>query len=203
MKNQVSDDELIFLIRQNNEEALNMLLFRYRDIRDILICETLKKNRYCGLEFDDLKQTALEATLLVAATYDMNKSCLFSYWKLLITRELQSFLKKHNGLSSSLLNTAVSYDAGDEYEKNYCFSQSHDISEYPLTEIINVDESVQRLAEDVDHSLTPQEKAVMAYRMLGYSYEEISSILHFSNRKLCRVMLSMRSKVRTLSKDWL
>ncbi len=203
MTNLVSDDELILYIRQNNEEALNMLLFRYRDIRDILIWETLKKNRYCGLEFDDLKQTAYEATLLVAETYDPKKSCLFSYWKLIVARELQTFLKKHNGLSASLLNTAYSFDGLDEFERNYCFSQSTEVSEYSLTDSINQDESMVRLAEAVDHGLTPQEKAVMAYRMLGYSYEEIAAVLHFTNRKLCRVMLSMRSKVRSLSKDWM
>ncbi len=202
MTNQVSDDELVYLIRQNNEEALNMLLFRYRDIRDILIWETLKSNRYCGLEFDDLKQTAYEATLLVAATYDMKKSCFFSYWKLLVTRELRAFLTKHNGPSSAYLNMSISIDEGEEYEKNQWIMQSSECSENLVTNHYNADESMQRLAEDVDNTLTPQEKAVMAYRMLGYSYEEIASILHFTNRKLCRVMLSMRAKVRTLSKDW-
>ncbi len=202
MKNLVSDDELIYLIRQNNEEALNMLLFRYRDIRDILILETLKNNRYCGLDFDDLKQTAYETMLLVAETYDPTRSCFFSYWKLLMGREMKTFLIKYNGPSASFLNTSISFDAGEEFEKNRWMAQAPDSSDYLITESLNVDESIQHLAEDVDHKLTPQEKAVMAYRMMGYSYEEISSILHFTNRKLCRVMLSMRAKVRTLSKDW-
>ncbi len=202
MQNLVSDDELVYHIRQNNEEALDMLLFRYRDIRDVLIWETLKSNRYCGLEFDDLKQTAHEATLMVIATYDMKKSCFFSYWKLLVTRELRAFLMKHNGPSAAYLNTSLSFDDGEEYEKNQWIFQSPGCCENSITDQLNSDENMQRLAEDVDNGLTPQEKAVMAYRMLGYSYEEIATLLHFTNRKLCRVMLSMRSKVRTLSKDW-
>jgi DNA-directed RNA polymerase specialized sigma24 family protein len=203
MKNQVSDDELVYLVRQKNEEALSMLLFRYHDIRDVLIWQTLKNNRYCGIDYDDLKQVAYEALMLILATYDMRKSCFFSYWKLLISRELRGFYKNHNGISAAMLNTALSYDAGDEYERNYCVSQSVAFDGPSLIDSLNASDCLQRLAEDVDHCFSPPEKAIMAYRMLGYSYEEISTIMHFTNRKLCRLILNLRSKVRTKSKDWL
>jgi len=202
MKYDVSDDELVCLVRQQNEEALKMLLFRYRDIRDILIYETLNRNRYCGLEYDDMKITSIEATLLICEHYDYQKSCFFSYWKLLMERELISFLRRMNGYGAGQLNTAVSFDAGDECEQNFRLAQSMDTTHNYITEEINFDESIQRLAEANDNDLSPEEKAVLAYRVLGYSYEEIESIMHMTKRKVCRLMLRMRQKVREIAKDY-
>lgn len=202
MKHDVSDDELVCLVRQQNEEALKMLLFRYRDIIDILIYETLNRNRYCGLEYDDLKITSIEATLLVCEHYDYQKSCFFSYWKLLVERELTGFLRRLNGCGAGLLNTALSFDSGDENEQNFRLAQTVDSQHNPITESINFDESVNRLAEADDHDLKPLEKAVLAYRVLGYRYEEIEQLMHLSKRKICRLMLTMRRKVRNISKDY-
>ena len=57
-KSNLSDDELIELIKQNDNEAFNMLLFRYRNLITIVCFSYVKSAKMCGIDITELKSIA-------------------------------------------------------------------------------------------------------------------------------------------------
>ncbi|MFA5235267.1 MAG: hypothetical protein WC399_00225 [Bacilli bacterium] len=180
----VSDDELVFLARQHNREAERALFERMRPKQDRMIYRLLKDNRYSGLEPGDLKTIAIQSLYHAIDSYDGRKAVFDAYYHLLLERDLVNEIKKFNTFNQTLLNTALSFDeplgeGGNLYdvigaidEKIGAVNSGH----------------ILELAEDVHSGLTPLEKAIVAYRMLGYSFSEIGRIYKKSYRQISRIV---------------
>jgi DNA-directed RNA polymerase specialized sigma24 family protein len=180
----VSDDELVFLVRQHNLEAERILLERMRPKQERMIFRLLKDNRYSGLEPGDLKTIAIQSLYHAIDSYDGRKAVFDAFYHLLLERDLVNEIKKFNTFNQTLLNTALSFDEplneggtlydviGQSDEKIGTVNPNH----------------ILELAEDVHSGLTPLEKAVLAYRMLGYSYSEIGRIFKKSYRQISRIV---------------
>ncbi|MFZ9704330.1 MAG: hypothetical protein ACO3BB_03590, partial [Bacilli bacterium] len=60
----LSDDEMVFLIRSQHQEAFRLLTEKMQSKQDRLIHKLMYMHRYCGLDYDDLKIVAMQTLLL-------------------------------------------------------------------------------------------------------------------------------------------
>jgi len=179
-----SDDELVFLIRQNCAEARRVLEQRVRIKQHRTIRRLLRENRGCGLEFDDLKIIATLSLYTAIDAYDCHKAVFDAYYHFLLERDLVNEMKKHNTHNQTLLNTAYSLDepfedGGSLYDVIGCEDEL--VGALTPSDILT-------FAEDASSGLTPKEKAMVGYRLLGYSYSEIGRILKMSYRVVSRTL---------------
>jgi RNA polymerase sigma factor (sigma-70 family) len=187
----VSDDELVFLVRAKHQEAYYALQERMQGKQDRSIYKMLSLHRYCGLLFDDLKYVAMITLLLAIDTYHPQKNIFDAYYHVLLQREMVHELKRFSTPNHHQLNSALSLDA--EVEEGS-----------PLSEFIGYDDPLIRqqlehpihlLLEDNKSELTPEQRAILTYVKLGYTYTEIGKIMKKSYRVISKQVHQLLSRV--------
>lgn len=189
----VSDDELVFLARQKQQEAIEYLFLKMKPKQERMVKKLLFEHRYCGLDFHDLMHVAMQTLFLAIDSYDPRKAVFDAYYHLLLQRELVNEMKKFNTYGHTLINTAMSLDEPlEEGQLMYDLIGKEDeqLHEYVFSE------SLQLLKED-NHLLTIEQKTVFSYYRLGYSYSEIGRII----KKNYRVISKMIQEILSLIVD--
>lgn len=179
-----SDDELVFLIRQNCAEARRALEARMRPKQHRTIRRLLRENRCCGLEFDDLKIVATLSLYNAIDAYDCRKAVFDAYYHFLLERDLVNEMRKYNTFNHTLLNTAYSLD--EPFEDGGSLYDVIGVSDEHIGSLSP--EEILSFAEDAASGLTPKQKAMIGYRLLGYSYSEIGRILKMNYRLVSRML---------------
>lgn len=194
----VGNDELVFLSRSRSDLALEQLQNQMAWKQDCLIRKLLRENRYCGLEYDDLKIVAVLALYTAVDSYDPAKAVFDAYYHFILERELVNEMRRFNTGSQTILNTALSLD--EEIDEN---STLYDIVG-AIDDKIKIGSGLDplELAEDPSMGLNPLEKSIIAYRCLGFSYSEIGRIMKKNYRQISRIVheIAIRKKKRDLKK---
>ncbi len=188
----LSDDELIFLIRSQHLEAFQMLLDKMQPKQDRLIHKLMYMHRYCGLDYDDLKIVAIQTLLLAIDAYHPKKNNFDAYYHFLLQRELINELKRFAAEQHAPINHAISFD----YEIEEGSSLSDMIGEDDTKIYQPFTDPFYQLLESDNISLTPKEKAIIAYLKLGYSYTEIAKIMKDHYRKISKIAKNILEKYR-------
>jgi DNA-directed RNA polymerase specialized sigma24 family protein len=180
----VSDDELVLLCRQKQEEAFDYLLEKTRPKQERLVRKMLYEHRYCGLDTQDLMLVATQTLYLAIDSYDPSKAVFDAYYHLLLQRELTNEMKKFNSLGQTLLNTAISLD--DTFEEGIIL---YDVigSEDETMQHYLFDEAEQLLQDD-NVVLSLEQKTILAYYRLGYSYSEIGRLIKKNYRIISKAI---------------
>lgn len=179
----LSDDELIFLIRSKHQEAFQMLFEKMQLKQDRLIHKLMYMHRYCGVDYDDLKIVATQTLLLAVDAYHPKKNVFDAYYHFLLQRELIHELKRFGSEQHSPINHAVSLD----YEIEEGSSLSEMIGEHDPGLYRQVSDPFYLLLESDNHELNSQEKAIIAYLKLGYSFTEIAKIMKQHYRQISKI----------------
>ncbi len=187
---QPSDDELVFLVRQRVQAAQDELEIRLRSKQERLIRRLLAENRQCGLEPGDLQVIALMSLANAIDSYDCQKAVFDAYYHFILERDLVNEMKRYNTCNHTVLNLAASLD--EPLEEGGCLG---DIIGRNDERLGAFDEGqLLELAEDASAGLSPIEKAVLAYRTLGYSYTEIGRLLKKSYRQISRIAAKIATR---------
>lgn len=188
----LSDDELIFLIRSQHAEAFQILLEKMQPKQDRLIHKLMYMHRYCGLDFDDLKIVAIQTLLLAIDAYHPKKNVFDAYYHFLLQRELVNELKRFSSEQHAPINHAISFDY--EVEEGSALSEMIGEDDTQIYRPFS-DPFYQLLASD-HPSITPKEKAIIAYLKLGYSYTEIAKIMKDHYRQISKIAKRILEKYR-------
>ncbi len=88
--NHLSDDELITKIRENDQDAFEVLFYRYLP----LIKYIISKNFYTGSESDDMLQDATISFYYAVQMFDFHSSSFSTFLSVCIDRSLKSTIRK-------------------------------------------------------------------------------------------------------------
>ena len=116
-----NDFELIYMAKEKNEEAIEMLYDKYKPLLDKKAreCYLLCKNK--GLEYNDFLQEAMIGFEEAIFSFDLNSNTLFyTFVNICVDRQLNTILAKLNRKKHKLLNEAISLDY--TYEDNFSIS---------------------------------------------------------------------------------
>lgn len=187
-----NDNELIYMVRENDESSSDILLNKYMPI--ILSLSKKFYNDYSryGYDFEDFYQEALSAFYRAIGKYDSSKEVLFySFVVLCIKRSLSSFSKKiytHINKSLDINNLDIS-----DYE--YCIED--DKANPRIRDSYN---GLQDIIREVIFSLPIESGAILELKINGFTYKEIGILLDIPTSsvefKIRRARNMLRKKVK-------
>ncbi|MCI6358262.1 MAG: hypothetical protein MR766_06560 [Erysipelotrichaceae bacterium] len=178
-KSNLSDDELIELIKQNDNEAFNMLLFRYRNLITIVCFSYVKSAKMCGIDITELKSIACICIYKNLKYYVKEKSSIKTFLNMVINQGLTKFVSEaieHYRLLETYINLDenVFEDSSLKYEE---VIPDHDTS---ITNWIDNNERFDSFNEIDEEYLSKKEKMVLLLKAVGYTYAEIADKLNIA-----------------------
>ncbi|MBQ6477258.1 MAG: sigma-70 family RNA polymerase sigma factor [Bacilli bacterium] len=164
MEYRINDDELIYMIRENDDIAVNTIFSKYKPIIMKVCSSYYDFAKTHGVEFCDLVQEGNISLYKAYSRYDEYKdNTFFTYFLKCLTNHLNSYcrdisVKKHNILNGSIpINLDMNIDKYINKEYDY---------------ISYEDEFVY-----IKNMLTFKNSLVFELRYNGFSYKEISKLL--------------------------
>lgn len=188
-----TDNELVEYAKQGNEEALEILLGKYKELVN------MKVGKYfiIGAEKEDIIQEGMIGLYKAVKNYEGDKQNSFkSFANLCIERQLITAIKtsnrqKHIPLNSSVsLNTTV-YDNDDDMSLIDFFNSN--TAEDPL-DTITKKEYYKLIGNKIDEHLSEFEKQVLSRFAAGDSYVKIAERLDAPVKSIDNAIQRIRKK---------
>ena len=138
---ELNDNELIYLCHENNEEAINLVINKYKNCIITILKEYLKEYNIIGIEISDLYQEGLIGLLHAIETFDKDKEVLFyTYACTCIRTNIISAIRLTFRQKNRILNNSYSLDKlFNESTTNY-YEIFKDMSQEPNKLLIDEEE---------------------------------------------------------------
>lgn len=193
---QITDEELIEMIKSDNKPALEHLINRYKDLVNIKV----SKYYIIGAEREDIVQEGLIGLYKAIKSYQSDKQNSFkSFASICIERQLITAIKTSNRQKHQPLNSYISLNK-DAYENEE--DSNHvdligildaNIIEDPL-DMLTKKEYYQIVENTIDKSLSNFEKKVLNCYIQGESYNEIAQRLQAPVKSIDNAIQRIRKK---------
>ena len=195
---EVSDDELIMMIRESSDDAKDMIYSKYRYIVDFYIKKYKNIAFKLGIEIKDLNQEALVGFSDAILNYNSDSNAaLKTFISLCVERRLHAFLLKSSRKKNLMLNDALSLE--HEY-KSFNSTLADIISDNnennPLTKMTRI-ERYNDLVASIYNGLSQNEKDVLTLMLDGLNYNDIASILNMNVKSVDNTIQRIKNKVKT------
>ncbi|MDD5888255.1 MAG: sigma-70 family RNA polymerase sigma factor [bacterium] len=167
---QVNDYEVMYMIRENDDEAQDLLVKKYMPIVSKIASKYLPLVKTCGIEFDDLLQEGLIALNKAIIGYDDNSGVLFyTYVLVCVERHIITYCRRVNNKKNYFLNYSV---ASDDY---FLFKDDKSsIDEFMSERFAEEDFVYCKNLFDISYS------SIFELRYNGFTYKEISVLMDVS-----------------------
>lgn len=189
-----NDEELIRKIKSGDNDALNFLLNKYKEIVN------MKVSRYfiIGAEKEDIIQEGLIGLYKAIKNYDLDKQNSFkSFANLCVERQLITAIKtsnrqKHMPLNSYLSLNMSAYDDSDDDTSIYEIFDAN-VIEDPL-DTITKKEYYRDVENTIEKLLSPFERQVLTELVNGNSYTVIAEKLNSPVKSIDNAIQRIRKK---------
>lgn len=195
---EINDYELISYVRDNNEEANNMIYEKYKPLIEKNARKLLKYCNYSGLEFNDLVQEGmLGLSKAIESFSDDKEASFYTYAKTCIERKQLTAVIGSQRQKHKLLNESVSFETYDEDKDEIRTVSALLIDNSHNPENVMFDyESTNDLLKKVEDVLTNFELQVFELKISGFSYTEISDILDKDKKQIDNAIQRIKQKIR-------
>lgn len=189
-----NDLELLEYIKEENEEANELMFTKYMPLIKSLANKLLPKNYSKGLEQSDLIQEGMIGLSYAINSYKDNKDTSFyTYAKTCIERRMLSILKGTTRLKNKILNESLPIET--DFDDIDLIDIISDDTPNPLNMIINTEQEqeIKAIANDV---LTYLEFQVFELKMSGFNYKEIADILDLEPKNIDNALQRIKNKLK-------
>ena len=170
-----NDFELVSLIRENNEEAREILYNKYKPIIVKKSTDQIYKLGSYGMEINDLIQEGYTS--------------FYTFALLCIDRQIITYIKKNTNNKAMVLNDAINLDDG----KEYLFRDNTDIE----GSFINKEDAKEFINLICD-SLSDIEKKVFSLKLEGYDIGEIANLLNKDTKVIYNTLHRIKYKIKLI-----
>lgn len=191
----LTDEQIVSLIKEGDEKALSYLLEKYKNLVNIKV----GKYFIIGAEREDIMQEGMIGLFKAIQNFNEEKQNTFkSFANICIERQLITAIKssnrqKHMPLNSYLsLNTAA-YDNNEEDSVELIDTFNSKMIEDPL-ETIMKKEYFEEVEDAVNKNLSKFEKQVLDRFMKGESYQVIAQRLDSPVKSVDNAIQRIRKK---------
>lgn len=194
-----SDSELMYLVKESNEDAKDIILEKYRYVIDIIFSKYKSLGKNVGLESSDLYQEALLGFMDAVNNYSEKKDVkLVTFISFCVRRRLNMALMKANRVKHRFLNDSLSLE---HYYDNIDATMMDLISDNeennPLNNLMNEEEFLD-LNEKIKEHLSKNEYEVYELLRNGFSYTEIATLLDKTPKSVDNTIQRIKGKVRKI-----
>lgn len=193
---ELTDEELITLFRDGDQEAMEKLLNKYKE----MVLGKARSMYILGGDSDDLIQEGMLGLFKAVRDYDCGRDASFrTFAQLCVTRQLYTAVKASSRKKHLPLNTAISLsrpvrEDGEE-EEEFLDCLEADASSNPEVYLIGQEE-MERLEEKIERELSPFEKQVLELHLTGMGYVEIAHVLNRDEKSTDNALQRIRTKLK-------
>ena len=182
-----NDYELIYMVRENEEDCKSLLLMKYNPIIHRIANDFYLKYSTYGYDYEDFYQEAVIAFYHALSVYDEKKDSLFySFCILCIKRSLMSFCRNISRCQKSISNQFVS-----DIDRCSVVDLESDIQ-------MNLNKTeIQKIMRRVLSDFPIEESSILELKLNGFTYREIGTLLdipassvEFRSRKARTTLMS-------------
>lgn len=200
----LTDEEMISLFRDGDQEAMEKLLEKYKG----MVLGKAKSMYILGGDSEDLIQEGMLGLFKAVRDFDCGRDASFrTFAQLCVTRQLYTAVKasarkKHLPLNSAVsLSSPLREENGDERDEELLDFLEADPSSNPEAFLIGQEET-ERLEEMIEKELSPLEKQVLELYLTGMGYVEIAHVLNRDEKSTDNALQRIRAKTRACLRKW-
>ena len=201
MKNSPSDYELLYLIHQNDEDSLALLLKRYHTTIWGIVHSACPSPVPQGVDKDDCYQEGCLGLLDAVNAYRDDKNSSFAaFARVCIERQVRCYLRKTRSHSYRILSKAQSLDApifeddDDLTLMDVVSVENHSMDPVYSTHVLWAQDQIPLIKE----GLPDDQWKIYHMHALGYSYKEIASSCELREKDVDNTIQKIRRKIRSL-----
>ena len=188
-----NDFELVSLIRENNEEAREILYNKYKPIIVKKSTDQIYKLGSYGMEINDLIQEGyIGLDNAINCFNEKENTSFYTFALLCIDRQIITCIKKNTNNKAMVLNDAINLDDG----KEYLFRDNTDIE----GSFINKEDAKEFINLICD-SLSDIEKKVFSLKLEGYDIGEIANLLNKDTKVIYNTLHRIKYKIKLIMKE--
>ena len=185
-----NDFELVYLIKENNEEARDILYNKYKPIIVKKSTDQIYKLGSYGMEINDLIQEGyIGLDNAINCFNEKENTSFYTFALLCIDRQIITYIKKNTNNKAMILNDAINLDDG----KEYLFRDNTDIE----GSFINKEDAKEFINLICD-SLSDIEKKVFSLKLEGYDIGEIANLLNKDTKVIYNTLHRIKYKIKLI-----
>ena len=198
-----SDEELIIMYRDGEEDAASFLMNKYKN----LVRKKAGSMYILGADRDDLIQEGMIGLFKAIRDYDMGRDVNFyTFADLCVSRQMYTAVQASNRQKHLPLNTYISFysqslnseEGKDEYSlMNTLPSEKEKNPEDMMIE----QENVEQIESAILKELSEFEKQVFELHLTGMTYTEIAKVLGRDEKSTDNALQRMKTKIKKLLKE--
>lgn len=196
---EITDDELLSLALEENEDAKNILVEKYKYIIDINLKKYGTTAKMLGVDYKDLYSEGLYALSDALLNYRQGKEAtVATFINVCVGRRLNKCLIKSSRIKNKMVRDAYSLD--------YVYEQfgiplmdiiSDNSKNDPLVNITK-EESYEELLNSIKSVLSEFEFTVFSLMVNGLDYNQIALILEKNPKQIDNTMQRLRTKTKNI-----
>lgn len=200
----MSDEELIARYREGENNAIELLVQRYKKF----VRNRIRVNFFIGADKDDLIQEGMIGLFKAICDYNPEREASFkSFATLCVTRQISTAFKavsrqKHIPLNRSIsLSVPISNKSSDEEDEGITLMDviKNNVSPTPEDEVISK-ENVEDINDYIVKALSALEIEVLHLYMDGKNYKEIAKVLDKSPKSIDNALQRIKKKLEGVNK---
>lgn len=194
-----NDNELIMLYREDDEDAKNMLYYKYKFIIDVLIKKYSNWLSSLKVDYQELySECAVGFSDALRSFQEDKDSSLPTFITLCVERRLGGVIRKYSRDKYKAMQDSYSLDFFyDDKNASLIEKLSDENNNDPLKNMAEEEEYAE-LIKNIKKSLTSKEYEVFVLKSRGFDYQEIARILNKNPKQIDNTMQRIKTKIKNL-----
>lgn len=192
-----NDYELLDQIHSCNEDANEILLYKYRPLI-VSIAKKYIKYSHGGVDLNDLIQEGLLGLNDAINSFRDEKNANFgTYAKICVQRKIANLIKSTMSYKNKILNDYIPIDNDEDEPIDYFLA---DNSKNPINMVEDYDFQ-NRLLTNLNDKLSDIEKEVFELKLSGFSYKEIANLLEKDSKSIDNCIQRIKTKLKKVLEE--
>jgi RNA polymerase sigma factor, sigma-70 family len=188
-----NDYELIYQIRERDEDAYGIIYEKYHPIITKLAHFYYNYNKGIGLEIDDLYQEGMCGLEQALKDYNDNVSLFYTYVVLCVKREMERLIKRNRRQKHTILNEAYSF-SNHLISNDELFVEDTLYNENTITENQYFADAYSDLIISFKYELPDNQAQIFELKINGFNNNEISELLSINKKSVDGAIRTIRNR---------
>lgn len=189
------DNELTYLIKDNNETAQDLLYDKYKYIIESILNKYKRVFYALNIELEEVRQEANLAFSYAIYNYDEKKDAsLNTFITLCVERKVRKVIKSKETMKSKVQSETISLNNNDKLDIENLYG---DETYEPSKKIENID-MLKYINKKVKDLLSQKELEVYNLLLQGLTYQEIAIALNKTPKQIDNTIQRIRIKLKKL-----
>ena len=190
----LNDYEIIYMVRENDDDATNLLFDKYKPIVVSMAKEYYKAVKRYGLEYEDLLQEGNCALYKAIKQFsEETNSCFYTYATICINSKFKNLLITNNACKYQALNSSISLY--EEYDDKVLIDYLKDDRAIDPNVAIEINELETQL-KDILYSMDFEDSIICELKINGFTYNDIAKLLNKTRSNVYKAISQLKKNLK-------